>query len=304
MCWDSIQYIFKIDDARMYSSMATRGQSFLLRQERCWASQGASSATELAGLAVHMYAEEEKKSERGPMAAYDELITTGQLRQDARQQATVAALQQVYTDLVSQRAAGKSGRNASSSGLTLVEARKGENKVETGWWKSIFSSSDSSAQEQQQEAVKGLYMYGGVGCGKTMLMDMFATSVPREMNVRCIEFVQYIFVEINVSTDALLCRWKGFTFTISCWKYMNCSKSIEKQLIRCPLSPKISHRNRDFYAWMNFSSMISRMQRYCTGYLISCGPRMSLWLQHQTGTQMLCTKVDYSGSSSCLSSKH
>lgn len=166
------------------------GQGFLLRQERCWASQGASSATELAGLAVHIYAEEERKSERGPMAAYEELITTGQLRQDARQQATVAALQRVYTDLVSQRAAGKSGRNA-SSGLTLVEARRGENKVETGWWKSIFSSNDSSAQEQQQqEAVKGLYMYGGVGCGKTMLMDMFATSVPRDMNVRYSEWLE------------------------------------------------------------------------------------------------------------------
>jgi predicted ATPase len=138
----------------------------------------------LAGLAVHIYAEEEKKSERGPMAAYEELITTGQLRQDARQQATVAALQRVYTDLVSQRAAGKSGRTT-SSGLTLVEARRGENKAETGWWKSIFSSNDSA--EQKQESVKGLYMYGGVGCGKTMLMDMFATSVPRDMNVRCYE---------------------------------------------------------------------------------------------------------------------
>ncbi|KAI8109820.1 hypothetical protein M9434_001099 [Picochlorum sp. BPE23] len=165
------------------------GQGFLLRQERYWASQGASSATELAGLAVHIYAEEEKKSERGPMAAYEELITTGQLRQDARQQATVAALQRVYTDLVSQRAAGKSGRTT-SSGLTLVEARRGENKVETGWWKSIFSSNDSA--EQKQEAVKGLYMYGGVGCGKTMLMDMFATSVPRDMNMERIHFHDFM----------------------------------------------------------------------------------------------------------------
>jgi predicted ATPase len=34
------------------------------------------------------------------------------------------------------------------------------------------------------QAVRGLYMYGGVGCGKTMLMDLLVASAPREFQVR------------------------------------------------------------------------------------------------------------------------
>jgi hypothetical protein len=32
-------------------------------------------------------------------------------------------------------------------------------------------------------AIPGLYMFGGVGCGKTMLMDMFVSTVPPEFKV-------------------------------------------------------------------------------------------------------------------------
>lgn len=30
----------------------------------------------------------------------------------------------------------------------------------------------------------GLYLYGGVGCGKTMLMDLFVQAAPPEFQVR------------------------------------------------------------------------------------------------------------------------
>lgn len=35
---------------------------------------------------------------------------------------------------------------------------------------------------------KGLYMWGGVGVGKTMLMDIFVQSAPKEFQVRRIHF--------------------------------------------------------------------------------------------------------------------
>jgi predicted ATPase len=35
---------------------------------------------------------------------------------------------------------------------------------------------------------KGLYMWGGVGVGKTMLMDIFVQSAPKEFKVRRIHF--------------------------------------------------------------------------------------------------------------------
>jgi predicted ATPase len=139
------------------------------------ASGGASSATELAGLAVHMYGEKEASESRGPKAAYEELIASGKLRQDARQENTVMELERVYDDLLASRAASGTG-----SGLTLVEASSSSSSKGGSWWKSMFSTSEDAPKE----GVKGLYMYGGVGCGKTMLMDMFASSVPRDLNVR------------------------------------------------------------------------------------------------------------------------
>lgn len=46
------------------------------------------------------------------------------------------------------------------------------------------SSSGLSPQPGlQRSQVKGLYMYGGVGCGKTMLMDLFVRAAPREFQV-------------------------------------------------------------------------------------------------------------------------
>jgi hypothetical protein len=49
----------------------------------------------------------------------------------------------------------------------------------------LRSSSGLYGQEQRPlSSLKGLYMYGGVGCGKTFLMDLFVASAPREMQVR------------------------------------------------------------------------------------------------------------------------
>ena len=128
-------------------------------------------------MAVSMYEKEREKSERGPLAAYEHLLDNGTLRQDPRQQATVNELERVYVDLV---AAYRGLEKSQTSGLTLLEAHGKE--ARTGWWKSLFSS-DGDAEKTEESDVKGLYMYGGVGCGKTMLMDMFAESVPSSLKV-------------------------------------------------------------------------------------------------------------------------
>lgn len=138
----------------------------------------ASSATELAGLSVPSTRDQDDA--RGPLVAYESLISSGQLRQDARQECTVKELERLYRDLIAQKAhASKSG-----SGLTLIDASS-ERHGHQSWWKSIFSeqSKDSATRQTSSRQVKGLYMYGGVGCGKTMLMDMFASSVPRDLKV-------------------------------------------------------------------------------------------------------------------------
>jgi len=80
-------------------------------------------------------------AERGPLARYRSLVEGDQLQADAAQQAVVERLEQRYRTIVQRP---------------------------TGWidrWR------------RRHPAVTGLYVHGGVGRGKTLLMDLFAKSL-------------------------------------------------------------------------------------------------------------------------------
>ena len=81
---------------------------------------------------------------------YEHLVETGEISDDPAQHLVVAALDRLNDDIRAKRLARK------SSAL--------------GW---LFARN-----RQSLEAVKGLYIHGGVGSGKTMLMDLFFDTVP------------------------------------------------------------------------------------------------------------------------------
>ena len=81
---------------------------------------------------------------------YDHLVETGAVERDPAQERVVAALDRLTDEISAKRLAQK------SSAL--------------GW---LFARS-----KQPRETVKGLYIHGGVGRGKTMLMDMFFELLP------------------------------------------------------------------------------------------------------------------------------
>ncbi|MER8980346.1 cell division protein ZapE [Mesorhizobium sp. M0870] len=81
---------------------------------------------------------------------YDHLVETGTIDRDPAQERIVAALDRLTDEISAKRLAHK------SSALGWLFARKRET----------------------HEAVKGLYIHGGVGRGKTMLMDMFFDLLP------------------------------------------------------------------------------------------------------------------------------
>ncbi|MDI6028857.1 cell division protein ZapE [Corticibacterium sp. UT-5YL-CI-8] len=80
---------------------------------------------------------------------YDQMVEGGSIRFDPAQQEVVSALDRMIVEISEKRLARK------SSAL--------------GW---LF------AKRRAPEPVKGLYVYGGVGRGKTMLMDMFFELLP------------------------------------------------------------------------------------------------------------------------------
>ena len=205
----------------------------------------ASSATELAGIAVTLsdVETERKKKERGPMVAYHESLESGKLRRDERQMHTVMELERVYMDLLKQHGSAKKD----SSGLTLVEASTGKRRK--GWWSSMFLQDNSNCETVA--GVKGLYMFGGVGCGKTMLMDMFAHSVPSYISV-CVCVRARIYTSkmiFDIFYDAC-CRWSDFIFMISCLRCMSYYKNTKVLKIRSTRLQEIFLPSQNCCAWM------------------------------------------------------
>lgn len=106
--------------------------------------------------------------------------------QDPLQEVTVTLLQQLYEQL-----AARYVDRRHPSGLTVVDNLSGQPPTETpsGWWsrftRALHGDGTAAAVQGGRAPVpQGLYMFGGVGCGKTMLMDLLVESTPREFKVR------------------------------------------------------------------------------------------------------------------------
>ena len=89
------------------------------------------------------------------------------------------------------------------SGLTMMEpVAGGASSASRGaagassWWSGLSglvggggggkpaAKAGAAGTPHRAPAVQGLYMFGGVGCGKTMLMDLFVSTAPPEFKVR------------------------------------------------------------------------------------------------------------------------
>ena len=110
----------------------------------------------------------------GTLARYDALVTAGELRPDPDQRAAAVRLQ------------------AMQDALQAVPPRG------SLLWRLM-------AMQPQPQPVRGLYMFGGVGRGKSMLMDLFYESVDiqRKIRVHFHEFMQDIHARLRVERDKM-----------------------------------------------------------------------------------------------------
>jgi cell division protein ZapE len=88
--------------------------------------------------------------QRRPIAIYDSLVTNGDYKADPAQYKAVEQLDRIWVDLSTHRVAG--------------------------WWARV--------RGKQPAPVTGLYLWGGVGRGKTWLMDIFFDSLPGKAKQR------------------------------------------------------------------------------------------------------------------------
>jgi cell division protein ZapE len=110
----------------------------------------------------------------GTLARYESLVTAGELRPDPDQRAAAVRLQ------------------AMQDALQAVPPRG------SLLWRMM-------GRDAKPEPVRGLYMFGGVGRGKSMLMDLFYDSVTiqRKIRVHFHEFMQDIHARLRVERDKM-----------------------------------------------------------------------------------------------------
>lgn len=111
-------------------------------------------------------------SQKTPKSQYQNLLETGALVPDSHQQDAINALEQLYHDICAYRASKPKS-----------------------WLKWL--------QSDPEKPIQSLYLYGGVGRGKSMLMDLFYQTLPmaRKRRVHFHEFMIEVHDYINASSQ-------------------------------------------------------------------------------------------------------
>ena len=115
-----------------------------------------------------------------PQAIYDEALANGSLSSDDGQAVVVKALDSLF-DKVQKR------------------------QPKASFWQKLFH------QNTQMPSQKGLYLYGGVGRGKSLLMDMFYDCLPKGM-ARRVHFHDFMVLAHDKMNEA---RQKGARDAVS-----------------------------------------------------------------------------------------
>lgn len=141
-----------------------------------------------------------------PSEAYRNLAAKGEITSDENQIRALPVFDRLYDDLCKYVADAKRNpppprkielRPPNRQGIipSFFTRRLQEEKVE----KAV--SDDGSANYHPLSKVKGLYVYGGVGCGKTMLMDLLYANAPPEIKKLRIHFHQFMLDVLRTSHE-------------------------------------------------------------------------------------------------------
>ncbi|PTU20254.1 hypothetical protein P175DRAFT_0524508 [Aspergillus ochraceoroseus IBT 24754] len=105
----------------------------------------------------------------GPLSEYEVRVQQGRLRDDPYQRQIIEQLQDLYVRLKLYHAPP----------VVHPSVESLERTPKKSFFGSLFSKAPAKSEFTIPENLpRGLYMYGDVGCGKTMLMDLFYETLP------------------------------------------------------------------------------------------------------------------------------
>ncbi|KAG6006415.1 hypothetical protein E4U21_007081 [Claviceps maximensis] len=119
-----------------------------------------------------------EKQRRGPIAEYDRRVDAGLLRNDEHQRGIIESLQHLHDELCNYK--------APPFVHPSLDRLKNPSK-KSSIFSSLFgkgSAAHSAIGDIPENLPRGLYLYGDVGSGKTMLMDLFHDTLPRSVQTK------------------------------------------------------------------------------------------------------------------------
>ncbi|KAL2866868.1 AFG1 family ATPase [Aspergillus lucknowensis] len=109
----------------------------------------------------------------GPLAEYNSRVQQGRLRDDPYQRQIIEQLQDLYERL----------RSYTAPAVVRPSIESLDPAPKKSFLGSLFGKAPAKPETAIPENLpKGLYMYGDVGCGKTMLMDLFYDTLPSNIS--------------------------------------------------------------------------------------------------------------------------
>jgi len=123
-------------------------------------------------------------SKRTPLQQYDHLVSIGKLKDDPYQRGIISSLGNLHEKLVNYQSKIVEVPNADS-----LKPKTGLTKM----FSNIFNKKRTEFTDDDYESIpKGIYLYGDVGCGKTMLMDLFYSTIPDHLPKKRLHFHQFM----------------------------------------------------------------------------------------------------------------